>query len=519
MVRWTHRHIDDMDIYFVANGEVADKLPFAGKSILANCSFRAAGAEPEFWDPETGKISPVPAYEFSNGLTHIPIAFQAKGSVFVVFRQKRSANVTAAIRSVSHHGKLLFAASSPARPHIQILSASYGVPGDAAHTRNVTAIVQKLVNRGDISFPVVQIAALGGDPDPGVVKTLDIHYTVNGHEGHINFQDGQHVHFNLTPGPHIKILSASYGVPGQPKHTRNVTAIVQKLVNQGDINFPVVQIAAIGGDPDPGVVKTLDIRYQVNGHKGHISSQDGSWVSFAGAEPAHHQIVALEAGNDGHLKAIVTEPGKYECVFTSGKRSTINVSDIPRPVAIDGPWRVKFPSGWGAPAEIHIEKLIAWNNYHDAGVRYFSGTAEYHTDFAVPAELLAPNRRIYLDLGDVAVMARVILNDHDLGILWKPPFRMDVTRWLKSGTNTLHVHVTNLWINRMIGDEQLPQDSERGPGGNLLKWPQWLLEDKPSPTGRFTFTTWQHWHKTDPLVESGLIGPVKLTAAAMVSLQ
>ncbi|MGC9258629.1 MAG: glycosyl hydrolase [Phycisphaerae bacterium] len=519
MVRWTHRHTADMDIYFVANGEVADKLPFAGKSMLANCAFRVTGIQPEFWDPETGTISPVPAYESSGGMTHIPIVFEPKGSAFVVFRHGKSAQITEAIRSISHNGKLLFAASVAPPPHIKILSASYGVPGNAAHTRDVTAIVQKLVNQGQTDFPVMQIAAIGGDPDPGVVKTLDIHYTVNGHEGHISYQDGQRVHINLTPGSHIKILSASYGVPGDAVHTRNVTAIVQKLVNQGDTDFPVMQMVVIGGDPDPGVVKTLDIHYEADGRKGHISSQDGGWASFAGAGPAYRRIVELEAENNGRLKAIVTEPGKYDCMFASGKQSTINVADIPKPVAIEGSWKVKFPAGWGAPAEIHLDKLIAWNKHHDVGVRYFSGTAEYQTEFKIPAGLLTPDQRIYLDLGEVAVMAHVTLNNHDLGILWKPPFRLDATAALRSGRNQLNIRVTNLWINRMIGDEQLPEDSDRGPGGNLLKWPQWLLEGKPSPTGRFTFTTWQHWHKTDPLVESGLIGPVNLTFADAVELK
>lgn len=438
MVRWTHRRMADMDLYFVANGEVADKLPFAGKSILANCAFRSAGVQPEFWDPETGRISPVPAYEYAGGTTRIPIAFEPKGSVFVVFRKGKSAVVADPIRSVSRIGKILFATNAVSRPHLN---------------------------------------------------------------------------------PHIKILSASYGVPGQPQHTRHVTAIVQKLVNQGNTHFPVIKIAAIGGDPDPGVVKTLDIHYEVDGHQGYISFQDGQQVYFAESGPAYKQIVALEAENNGQIKAIVTEPGEYDCVFASGKHATINIPDIPKPVVIEGPWRVEFPAGWGAPPEIHLDKLIAWNKYPDAGVRYFSGTAEYHTEFEIPAELFASDRRIFLDLGDVAVMAHVTLNNHDLGILWKPPFRLDATTALQPRHNTLSIQVTNLWINRMIGDQQLPEDSDRGPDGNLLKWPQWLLEGKPSPTGRFTFTTWQHWQKGDPLAESGLIGPVKFTSVAAAGIQ
>ena len=94
--------------------------------------------------------------------------------------------------------------------------------------------------------------------------------------------------------------------------------------------------------------------------------------------------------------------------------------------------------------------------------------------------MLVPNRRWYLDLGKVAVMAEVKLNGKDLGILWKPPFRVDVTAALKAGDNLLEVKVVNLWINRLIGDEQLPEDNDRNPNGTLKSWPQWLLKANPA---------------------------------------
>ena len=321
----------------------------------------------------------------------------------------------------------------------------------------------------------------------------------------------------------IRITSATYGVPGDAARTRNVKALVAKLVDAGETSFPVVKMAEIGGDPAPGVVKTLTIDYALDGHKSQISRHDGQEVIFAEPQPVFHPILTLEANGDGHLQAVVTQAGQYQCVLASGKHTTIRVADIPRPVAIEGPWNVTFPPGWGAPAQIKLDKLIAWNQHPDAGVRYFSGTGEYQTEFDVPAELSAPGRRIELDLGHVAVMARVRVNGHDLGILWKPPFRLDVTTVVQPGRNILNVSVTNLWINRMIGDQHLPEDPDRyyGPtwwNGTLKKWPQWLLDGKPNPSGRYTFTTWQVYSKTDPLVESGLIGPVKLRVAAIREL-
>jgi hypothetical protein len=124
--------------------------------------------------------------------------------------------------------------------------------------------------------------------------------------------------------------------------------------------------------------------------------------------------------------------------------------------------------------------------------------------------MLDENQRLYLDLGKVAVMAEVKLNGKCLGTLWKPPFVVDITGAAKAGANSLAVSVVNLWPNRLIGDEQLPGDSERNPDGTLKRWPQWLLEGKPSPTGRIAFTTWRLWKQNDTLQESGLLGPVTL---------
>jgi hypothetical protein len=167
---------------------------------------------------------------------------------------------------------------------------------------------------------------------------------------------------------------------------------------------------------------------------------------------------------------------------------------------------------------------MSWSDPADPGVKYYSGAATYSRTIIVPAEILGNDRRMFLDLGKVQVIAEVKLNGNDLGILWKSPFRLDVTGRMKAGENKLEVKVVNLWPNRMIGDEQLPEDSRRDPNGNvygmrgpiLIEWPQWLLEGKPSPAGRHTFTTWPRWPKDSPLLESGLLGPVRLRTMPVV---
>ncbi|MHB1455063.1 MAG: glycosylhydrolase-like jelly roll fold domain-containing protein, partial [Saccharofermentanales bacterium] len=96
------------------------------------------------------------------------------------------------------------------------------------------------------------------------------------------------------------------------------------------------------------------------------------------------------------------------------------------------------------------------------------------------------------------------------GTVWKPPYCVDISAAAKSGVNKLEIEVVNLWINRMIGDEQLPEDSNWKDFETLLEWPEWFKEGKPRPSGRFTFTSCKHYKKDTPLVSSGLLGPVIL---------
>jgi len=176
---------------------------------------------------------------------------------------------------------------------------------------------------------------------------------------------------------------------------------------------------------------------------------------------------------------------------------------------LSGPWEVTFDKKWGGPGTLIFDKLDDWSKRPEDGIRYYSGTAIFRIRFEMPDHM--PKDSVYfLDLGTVEVVAEVILNDRSLGVLWKKPFVIELTDKLKSGVNNLEIKVANLWINRMIRDEFLAEDSERNTDGTLKSWPLWLVEGKPSPAGRYTFTSWRLWKKTDTLVPSGLIGPIKL---------
>jgi hypothetical protein len=151
---------------------------------------------------------------------------------------------------------------------------------------------------------------------------------------------------------------------------------------------------------------------------------------------------------------------------------------------VEGPWTVHFQAGRGAPDSITLASLSSWHENSDAGVRYFSGTGTYANSIQAPGDWFQKGARLWLDLGDVKNLAEVSVNGKAMGIAWKPPFRVDVTDALKPGANAIEIRVTNLWVNRLIGDEQ------------------------PGVTTKITFADVKPYKAKSPLLPSGLLGPV-----------
>jgi len=155
-------------------------------------------------------------------------------------------------------------------------------------------------------------------------------------------------------------------------------------------------------------------------------------------------------------------------------------------VTVAGPWEVRFQPDRGAPDRITLDRLASWSTNADAGVKYFSGTATYTKTLEAAPGWFAPGARQWLDLGEVQSLAEVSVNGTALGVVWKRPFRVDVTGALKPGANALEVKVTNLWVNRMVGDRQ------------------------PGAPAQYTFTRPAFYKADSPLLPSGLLGPVRV---------
>lgn len=205
---------------------------------------------------------------------------------------------------------------------------------------------------------------------------------------------------------------------------------------------------------------------------------------------------------------------RYPIKHATGHSPAVQVDQAEERMEITGPWELSFPPDWGAPEQVVLDELVSWSEHEHPGVRYFSGTATYAKEINIPASLLREQRVILLDLGRVKNLAEVEVNGQSLGVLWKPPFQVNVTSALKPGANRLAISITNLWPNRLIGDEQLPDDVElRDPDTRptpIMSWPAWMTKGERRKSGRYTLVTWRHYTKDSPLLESGLLGPVFL---------
>jgi len=180
------------------------------------------------------------------------------------------------------------------------------------------------------------------------------------------------------------------------------------------------------------------------------------------------------------------------------------------------PWKVSF-KGAGASDPIVMKKLKDITKFRNVKVKYFSGIISYENKIDID-ESNNENQKI-LNLGEVNVAAEVFVNGKSAGVLWKRPFRIDIGKYLNAGMNNIKINVANLWINRIIGDQELPEDCEwttntgsTAIGMGLVKIPDWVVEGQKSPTGRKAFVGWKWDHiKGKKLLPSGLIGPVSIT--------
>ena len=191
--------------------------------------------------------------------------------------------------------------------------------------------------------------------------------------------------------------------------------------------------------------------------------------------------------------------GSAFVVFTSVNRNLPRYNELleTQTVEITSTWKLSFPENWGAPASVKLDKLISWTEHEEKGINYFSGTATYENSFTVTKETMKNKKAISINLGEVYDVAEILVNGKSAGVLWTKPYKLNIEEFVKEGENKLELKITNLWINRLTGDINLPE------GEKLTRTNRPPVTD--TNTG-YEDLTWR-------IQTSGLLGPVQLKIA------
>lgn len=240
------------------------------------------------------------------------------------------------------------------------------------------------------------------------------------------------------------------------------------------------------------------------------------------ANPGENTDIKYFLDNDNQVVGESQQNGIFTPILTTGQKTETEISDIPEPLRLEGPWEVEFLKEHDYAGIHTFEQLTDWKDSGNENIKYYSGTAIYRKTFTWDESSADANSRYILELGDVKIVAEVRLNGKEIGVSWMAPFRLDITEALLPGENLLEIKITNQWSNRLIGDERFPkQDGGYSLSGNPpasdSKMPDWYINNEPMPEGpRTTFCTGQFYNANDPLMPSGLMGPVYIKTVKQI---
>lgn len=320
--------------------------------------------------------------------------------------------------------------------------------------------------------------------------------------------------------------TASGSLSGQPESDVEVGRLAQELWETGVgpakgrvlSNRTARQVLQANGVEEDVVYRTEPGGAQLDTLHRREGGTDIYFVASRLREPISAEVSFRVSGRAPELWDPVTGERRYAAAYqSSGSRTTVplqlpgfgslvivfrepaerhpptrssNAVDLTPLIEFTGPWEVAFDPKWGGPARAQFETLSPWNTRPEPGVRFFSGTATYRKTVTVSS--VPGASRLWLDLGGIRDVATVRLNGKTAGTVWAPPFRVDVTGLVVPGENRLEVDVTNSWANRIIGDASLPEAK------------------------RLTRTNITQLTAQTPLMESGLLGPVRLLKSGLL---
>jgi hypothetical protein len=521
-VLFTHRIEAGTDMYFITNQRRSFET--------IQGSFRVKNKQPEIWDPVTGKMIVASLYQSTIDRTFLPLHLPPYGSLFIVFRSPATSQ---GLLSVTRHAKQVLSTTpfTPAQNQLfRGIANNFTVVLWAKPEMNI--MTRTSVHMGTFKHPYTDYYAVY--PSPGEKRYGPGHATCGlaiGRNGVSIWESRTYpvlalvAEVPISGWSHIALVYQD-GVPS--------VFVNGQMIRKGTKSSANVH-PGLGEDHiEEGVSSYNGDMGKPEVFSGHLSVQQLQHLASLGPPSLPLPPLVEVANERGKPALLFWQNGTYHAKKRSGRAVRFDIQNISKPVEIKGPWQISFPPLAGAPPAISLDHLVSLHRVENSGVKYFSGTATYKTNFSISADFLQRKLQVFVDLGRVEVVAQVMINGKDLGTFWIRPYRANVTQAIRIGLNNLEIRVTNLWPNRLIGDEQMPDpDTFSLAGSNgfehlagddfgklvgypIEQLPDWYVSGKSKPeNGRVCFTTWKHYRRNDPLLESGLIGPVRLTAAIL----
>lgn len=496
-----HYRQKETHLYFVANRR---RMYQKGTA-----HFRVRGLVPEYWNPYTGEIMECPAYRSDSKGVEVPLSLSPAGSMFVVFRK---ADRQGGWTEVKHDDTLLFplpAGLPETPPPSSDFSLTCWIKPEADIALTDEQEFGSMCTRCFALYP--QEGARRYGKGHSVVGLSAGRNGIVVYERETENKAAYRLPLPLSGWTHLALVY---------RHNTPQLWINGWHAGSGTASGSIVHAPAGLSDPFAKADAYEGELCDLHLHPTVLGAKEIAALHRKGLPDPLVQNDAPFSWLPGH-RLIAWRTGAYEL---TSEDTTLrkHIRALPANISLDGPWTLRFPPGLGAPEEIRLSRLRSLHLEEDFGVRHFSGTMTYAYSLSLPTDYLQEGLCLRLDLGRVEVLAEVRVNGTAVGTCWAPPYAVDVGHLLHPGENAIEVRVTNLWVNRLIGDEHLPEENAYNfepisgkfatlHNGGISRLPDWYLQGKPKPPGgRVAFTTWKHYEKTSPLVESGLLGPVVL---------
>jgi hypothetical protein len=309
----------------------------------------------------------------------------------------------------------LWTAATVAEPTQGSFSVSHGAPADKSHTSPVITPAAVYVN-GQLAADLGQTVALKAGSNPILVR----------------YDQGGRGHFVLRRA----------GVP--PPAERQPLAM-RWYNDPGVISFDV----SAGSKPAEW------FRF--------LSAPGTMAIRFTAQGGAEAWIDGQPMKGDGNGRFTAPQPSPYAAVVAlriQPKAGFTGGALLPEPVIIE-------TAGSGLMALGDWSKIGVLNNY--------SGGVRYRTQIVLTKD--EARAGVVLDLGKVAGTAEIHVNSQKVGVRVAPPWRIDVSGFLKEGENAIEVLVYNTLANHY---QTIPSNYRGDPASGLLEPVRLLSRDWPA---------------------------------------